>query len=177
MAQRTARIEIRTLPEYHASGSNIFLAGSFNGWNPADDKYKFTRDQEGNYYFNLQLADGIYEYKVTRGGWDKAECKKGGAGSANRVLKIPSDSIVSLDIEEWADRFPAHPKTSTASKNVCVIDTAFLIPQLKRTRRVWIYRPADYCDTNRRYPVLYMHDGQNVFDNATSYSGDGALMD
>jgi predicted alpha/beta superfamily hydrolase len=81
--------------------------------------------------------------------------------------------VISLDIEEWVDRFPAKPKVSTASKNVCIIDTAFLIPQLKRTRRVWIYLPADYCDgTNRKYPVLYMHDGQNVFDDATAYSGE-----
>jgi predicted alpha/beta superfamily hydrolase len=39
-------------------------------------------------------------------------------------------------------------------------------------RRVWIYLPADYADTKKRYPVLYMHDGQNVFDEATSFSGE-----
>jgi predicted alpha/beta superfamily hydrolase len=172
MAQSIVRIEIKTLPEYHASGSNIYLAGSFNGWNPADEKYKFNKDEEGNYYYNLQLAQGSYEYKITRGGWDKVECKKQGIGIDNRILKIPADSMVSVDIEEWADRFPAKPRISSASRNVCIIDTAFLIPQLKRTRRVWIYLPADYCDSQKQYPVLYMHDGQNVFDNATAYSGE-----
>lgn len=172
MAQQTTRIAIKTLPERHSSGSDIYLAGSFNGWNAADEKYKSLKDEEGNYYFNLQLAAGTYEYKVTRGGWDKVECRKGGAGIDNRILKLPSDSIVSINIEEWADRFPAMPKVSTASKNVCILDTAFLVPQLNRTRRVWIYLPPDYCDNNRKYPVLYMHDGQNVFDDATAYSGE-----
>jgi predicted alpha/beta superfamily hydrolase len=38
------------------------------------------------------------------------------------------------------------------------------------TRRVWVYLPPRYeLDGDRRYPVLYLHDGQNVFDGATAY--------
>lgn len=173
MAQYTVRMEIRSLPGYHPSGSDIYLAGSFNGWNPQDEKYKFRKDSAGSYYFELQLAEGLYEYKITRGGWDKAESKKDGAGTGNRTLQMPADPVVVLTIEEWADRFPPASAVSTAAENVCILDTAFLIPQLKRTRRVWIYLPASYCDGSaKKYPVLYMHDGQNVFDNATSYSGE-----
>jgi predicted alpha/beta superfamily hydrolase len=32
--------------------------------------------------------------------------------------------------------------------------------------------PQDALTSGRRYPVLYMHDGQNLFDAATSYSGE-----
>lgn len=172
MSQSTVRLEIKTLPEYHASGSDIYLAGSFNGWNAQDAKYRFQKNDKGEYYFDLKLDNGRYEYKLTRGGWDKAECKKGGGHAENRILVVPADGTVQLNIEEWADRFPAQPKVSSASKNVHIIDTAFLIPQLKRARRVWIYLPEDYNSSKNRYPVLYMHDGQNVFDNATSYSGE-----
>jgi len=150
----------------------LFAAGSFNGWNPRDDKFKFQRDEKANYFINLQLATGAYEFKITRGGWDKTECKKGGATSENRVLKVEGNSTIGLDIEEWADRFPARPRVSTASKNVHIIDTAFLIPQLKRIRRVWIYLPGDYSSSSNRYPVLYMQDGQNIFDDATSFAGE-----
>ena len=66
----------------------------------------------------------------------------------------------------------AQNKMSTRSKNVQIIDTAFYMPQLNRYRRVWIYLPESYADTKRKYPVLYMHDGQNVFDEATSFSGE-----
>ena len=53
-----------------------------------------------------------------------------------------------------------------------VVDTAFFIPQLNRHRRVWIYLPATYASSKRKYPVIYMQDGQNVFDNRTSFAGE-----
>lgn len=58
----------------------------------------------------------------------------------------------------------------TAAANVRVMEEAFSMPQFGRTRRIWVYLPADYDTTSKRYPVLYMHDGQNLFDNATSSS-------
>lgn len=60
----------------------------------------------------------------------------------------------------------------SASANVHIIDTAFFMPQLGRTRRIWLYLPANYFTTRQRYPVLYMHDGQNLFDAQTSFSGE-----
>jgi predicted alpha/beta superfamily hydrolase len=175
-AQHTIHMEIKSLPEHHPSGSDIYIAGSFNGWNPQDNKFRLNRDQQGNYYIDLTLAEGTYEYKFTRGGWDKTECKKGGAGKENRIVKVPATTVVAVNIEEWTDRFPVTPRVSTASKNVRVIDTAFLVPQLKRTRRIWVYLPENYSDgSTTRYPVLYMHDGQNIFDDATSYSGEWGL--
>jgi predicted alpha/beta superfamily hydrolase len=175
MAQNTIHLQITSLPPYHPSGSNIYAAGSFNGWNPQDENYKFQHDNSGNYFLDLKLDKGSYEYKITRGDWDKVECKTGGKGLANRILKIEKDEKIELTIEEWSDRFPAAPKKSTASKNVTIIDTAFLIPQLKRTRRIWIYLPECYNSCTKRFPVLYMHDGQNLFDDATSYSGEWGI--
>ena len=172
IAQNNVRIEIRSLPSYHPSGANIYAAGSFNGWNPQNEQYKFQRDDNGNYFLNLELNAGSYEYKITRGGWDKVECKKNGIGIANRSLKVEGNASIEINIEEWQDRFPPKPRASTAGKNVHIIDTSFLIPQLKRTRRIWIYLPDDFAISKKRYPVLYMHDGQNVFDDATSYAGE-----
>lgn len=64
------------------------------------------------------------------------------------------------------------PRRSTASPSVRILSDSFPIPQLGRTRRVWLYLPPDYASTTKRYPVLYMHDGQNVFDAATSFAGE-----
>jgi len=60
----------------------------------------------------------------------------------------------------------------TRSKNVLVIDTAFNMPQLNKQRRIWIYLPPGYAESGQKYPVLYMHDGQNVFDAKTSAYGE-----
>ena len=61
---------------------------------------------------------------------------------------------------------------STALPNVHVLSTSFPIPGLHRERTVRIYLPPSYGHSQRRYPVLYMHDGQNLFDNATAYAGE-----
>jgi predicted alpha/beta superfamily hydrolase len=66
----------------------------------------------------------------------------------------------------------AEPKPSTAQPNVHVLPTPFVIPGLERARTVRLYLPPGYEHSRRRYPVLYMHDGQNLFDAATSYAGE-----
>jgi predicted alpha/beta superfamily hydrolase len=48
----------------------------------------------------------------------------------------------------------------------------FKSPQLGNERTLRVYLPPSYgSDTRRRYPVLYMHDGQNLFDARTASYG------
>ncbi len=63
-------------------------------------------------------------------------------------------------------------KINTRSTTVTILDEAMAMPSLRRTRRIWLYLPADYQRSRRRYPVIYMQDGQNLFDRATSYAGE-----
>lgn len=44
-------------------------------------------------------------------------------------------------------------------------------PQLDNTRDILIYLPHGYAESARRYPVIYMHDAQNLFDPRTSFAG------
>lgn len=48
-------------------------------------------------------------------------------------------------------------------------------PELANRRDVVVYLPPSYHSGRRSYPVLYMHDGQNLFDPATSFAGDWGL--
>jgi predicted alpha/beta superfamily hydrolase len=59
---------------------------------------------------------------------------------------------------------------NTASKQV----STFIIeaPQLKTTKKIWVYLPKDYAASTKKYPVIYMHDAQNLFDAKTSYVGE-----
>ncbi len=50
-------------------------------------------------------------------------------------------------------------------------------PQLGNTRPVSVYLPPSYDQSNRRYPVIYMQDGQNLFERSTSFAGDWGLVD
>lgn len=45
-------------------------------------------------------------------------------------------------------------------------------PQLGNRRDILVYLPASYAKSDRLFPVIYMHDGQNLFDPATSFAGD-----
>jgi predicted alpha/beta superfamily hydrolase len=59
---------------------------------------------------------------------------------------------------------------SSASKQV----STFTIeaPQLKTTKKIWVYLPKNYSASAKKYPVIYMHDAQNLFDAKTSYAGE-----
>lgn len=50
--------------------------------------------------------------------------------------------------------------------------TSFFVNEFETNRRIWIYLPADYAYSEKNYPVLYMQDGQNLFDVKTSFSGE-----
>jgi predicted alpha/beta superfamily hydrolase len=173
LSQQKIRLELNTLPANSPANGTIFIAGNFNGWNPQNKTYQFQKNDKG-YFIELSLSNGAYEYKITRGGWDKVETTNDGKDIGNRTLKVEADATVELSVEGWKDLFSSSNQRgkSTAGKNVSIIDTAFFIPQLKRTRRIWVYVPPTYNTSNNKYAVLYMHDGQNVFDDATSFSGE-----
>ena len=52
--------------------------------------------------------------------------------------------------------------------------TSFMIeaPQLQTSKKIWLYLPHNYNTSKKKYPVIYMHDAQNLFDNKTSYAGE-----
>ncbi|NRD22923.1 alpha/beta hydrolase [Winogradskyella litoriviva] len=59
---------------------------------------------------------------------------------------------------------------STASKQVTTLKIA--APQLDTVKTIWVYLPSEYQNTEKRFPVIYMHDAQNLFDAETSYVGE-----
>jgi predicted alpha/beta superfamily hydrolase len=48
-------------------------------------------------------------------------------------------------------------------------------PELGNTRDILVYLPSSYEKSDKPYPVLYMHDGQNLFDPATSFAGEWGI--
>jgi predicted alpha/beta superfamily hydrolase len=59
---------------------------------------------------------------------------------------------------------------STASKQISTFTME--VPQLKTTRKIWLYLPQGYETSTEKYPVIYMHDAQNLFDAKTSFAGE-----
>lgn len=153
---------------------DYYLAGDFNKWNPVD--YNFKLKPFGavrRIYVFKDMPAGKLEFKFTRGGWDKVETTAKGEDVPNHAVEISSDTTFSFSIAGWKDDYPDKPKPNTASVNVRLMDSAFFIPQLNRYRRIWIYLPKSYSLTKGKYyPVLYMHDGQNLFNEQTAPFGE-----
>lgn len=59
---------------------------------------------------------------------------------------------------------------STASENVSTFE--IFSPELNVQKKIWVYLPKDYATSNKKYPVIYMHDAQNLFDAKTSFVGE-----
>jgi hypothetical protein len=163
---------IDSLPEYTPLEDQIYIAGNFTGWDPGLPEYALQKNAENKWTITLQAQPQgtVIQYKFTRGNWETVEKGPNGEEINNRIFTYGNGDTVRIIIYNW--RQDGGGGTHTAADNVSVMDEDFYIPQLDRNRRIWIYLPPDYETSATAYPVLYMHDGQNLFDAATSFAGE-----
>ncbi len=71
-----------------------------------------------------------------------------------------------------------YPHFTTTAGRVVTLIPSFASTTLGNTRAIRAYLPAAYDENPRaRFPVLYMHDGQNLFDPATAFGGNEWQVD
>lgn len=171
LAQYTVTVVIDEKPEPHRN-EQVYITGAFNRWAPDDVGSLMLVNESGKEEIILKdIKEGLLEFKFTRGDWTTLESTSDGRLVAPRRAIVSADTVIHCTIENWRDDFPA----STASNQVHLLSENFYIPQLNARRRIWIYLPKDYASSDRRYPVIYMHDGQHLFDEATSQGRIGPL--
>lgn len=73
---------------------------------------------------------------------------------------------------DWADYVSHHDEGLHT-----VVGTLKVLPQLPskqlgNSRDILVWLPPTYLESKQRYPVIYMHDGQNLFDRYTSFVGE-----
>ncbi len=164
---------VEQYPSYTPEGAKIYMAGSFNGWDPGDTSYILRPNDQGKPEIVLSASAGTkIEYKFTLGSWATVEKGPNGEEISNRTYTFSGGvDTVWITIYNWAG--VDNPTINhTTAENVYVLTDSFYMPQLGRYRRIWIYLPPGYDSGNSRYPVIYMHDGQNLFDDATSFAGE-----
>ncbi|MBM7419738.1 MULTISPECIES: alpha/beta hydrolase-fold protein [Chryseobacterium] len=146
----------------------IFITGNFNKWNPKDYHFQLTILDENTYSIDIEdqlLGDDI-EYKFTKGGWENVELDQYGNITPNRKVKKKSAATNDF-VEKW--RFNWGPFKDEFFPIVEVISEEFYIPQLDRYRKVWALLPYDYYISDKKYPVLYLQDAQNLFNEGSAY--------
>ncbi|WP_051293263.1 alpha/beta hydrolase [Olivibacter sitiensis] len=153
-------------------GEPLFVAGNFNDWQPAAWQIGAVPAVGDIVTVQLNgLKAEFCEFKLTRGTWDTLACSKMGCLGESHEFRIGEESEFGVAIEGWRDDFPL----STASPQVRLLDEAFFLPTLNVHKRIWIYLPEGYSFSNDRYPVIYMHDGQHLFDEATALGRKGPV--
>jgi len=163
-------LNVTSIPSNTPANPVIYLAGSINSWNAGDANYILQLDGLGNFTIVIPEGTGTVNYKFTRGSWPTVEGNANGGFLPDRSFTFTgAPQTINLTIQSWED---VGGTTSTAAANVQIMNGSFFIPQLNRNRRIWLYLPPDYTTSQKRYPVLYMQDGQNLFDAATSFSGE-----
>lgn len=114
------------------------------------------------------------EYKFTLGSWDREAADPAGIAPPNYELRIEQNTVVFHEVTGFKRGVGAYIAdwrgSGVLGRLVYWTDvrSAFLGP----TRVVEVWLPPGYeADSSTRYPVLYMHDGQNLFDPRIANTG------
>ena len=146
----------------------VFITGNFNSWNPRDSRYQLNQADPGNYFIEIDdsvLPDDI-EYKFTKGGWENVELDQYGNITPNRKTKKSTGETTDC-VNRW--RLNWGPFKDEFFPVAEVISEQFYIPQLERYRKVWALLPHDYHSSDKSYPVLYLQDAQNLFNEGSEF--------
>lgn len=154
------------------SGDKVYITGDFPGCSWRPNCFKVTKLSD-NKYEALIPFDSSFSMKVTRGSFNRQAADSRGRALQNLYVdRSKSKEIKIVDVKNWLDLGPLKAVgTIKRIKN-------FYSPELKNYRDLQIRLPDDYYTSNKRYPVLYMHDGQNCFDpNTASFGTDWSVDD
>ncbi len=148
----------------------VFIAGNhrhLGHWNPSRVPLKQISD--GTFSLTLQFPKNTtLEYKFTRGSWATEAMNADSTLPANHHVVLKTDTTLLVTIHQWKDNLS---QTQGQITGTTVLYENFYSPQLKNKRNIIVWLPPSYQNTENQYPVLYLHDGQNVFDPKTSFLG------
>lgn len=163
-----------TAPASTPDDQPLYVAGSapaLGNWDAAG--LPLVRGEDGLHRADAELLAAVtYEFKITRGTWGTVERGPEGQDLPNRQLLLDADDTqVPVVVASWIDRGRTIPGRITISGELRLHKK---LPSmiLGNERDVAVWLPPGYDDDEAaRYPVLYMHDGQNLFNAAAAYAG------
>ncbi len=173
------------------AASPIYIAGNFNGWNPADPAFKL--EAQSDLRWRIRLVKPVsrgnpsepIEFKFTRGSWELEELRADMSVPGNRrlprfnasALRAGESPLIELAVPHWGDERPEFKDRATRAGVGEVKVSTGTIRRVQvtggagrgaaRPRDLLVWLPPGYDDpanASATYPVLYMMDGQNLFD-------------
>ena len=171
---QTARLTVKVIvsPKVPKTDTLVIMGNqeAFGGWFDFG-KGKMTRQDDTTWTFSATFPiNTSLEFQVTRGNYNRGAIFTNGKYAGPKVFSIKNDTMVVLRPHNWNDIF-----NRSATGNIKYFHN-FEDHNLKYTRDVMVWLPPSYSKSpNKRYPVLYVHDGQNVFAPNSIYGGEWRL--
>ncbi|EKD82373.1 MAG: hypothetical protein ACD_39C01335G0002 [uncultured bacterium] len=161
-------ISLKTaLPE----DDSLYITGSMpelGDWNPAGRKLEPGTD--GTYELELSARAGsIVECKITRGSWrTQGIYDPDVVPPDNLVIKVSKDKDVKVNIIGWLDQRDIE---SDPVQGRFFNSEVFPCHGLNYKRSVQVWLPDSYQAKGEPCAVIYMHDGQNLFEPVKAFAG------
>lgn len=172
----------------------IFFASSINGWNPADPEFLLSgrSDTRWQIIIDENLQGVSVQFKFTQGGWDREELDGEGNAIPNRSLPMIDASklapgerpIIELEVVDFRipESLAEQVRKSGFYRELEVTGDVHRMQVQSGsgmsesvTRDLLIWTPPGYDDpknATKTYPVLYMFDGQNIFEQLPGVPGE-----
>jgi len=163
------KIEIRVISKL-PQDQKVFIAGNkteLGNWNPDKISLNKINDSTWSKMFDFKIGETI-EFKFTKGSWDEEALNESCKISGNIVHKVSNDTTLVFRITHWGNsRLKLTGQITGIVRYHKNFEGRRVLP-----RDIVVWLPPSYDSLpDKYYPVLYMQDGQNVFDPLTSSFG------
>ncbi|MEM6723081.1 MAG: carbohydrate-binding module family 20 domain-containing protein [Bacteroidota bacterium] len=153
------------------SKAPLYLAGNLpqlGSWKPDGLPLRF-RDSVWVGHLHLDTTRRL-EFKLTKGSWETEALLPDGSVPENYRVLVTQDTTLYFTVEKWKSGESQQAPQGQVTGNL-KYHRAFEVPGLP-DRDVTVWLPPDYEENQEaRYPVIYAHDGQNLFDPKTATFG------
>lgn len=150
--------------------SVVYIVGSskeLGNWQPDSVALKKSKDETWTRTILFEKGKSV-EFKFTLGSWEKEALNPDGTIPQNHVLLVSGDTVLNYTVGSF--------KSGVKIIEGAITGEVSYYRKMKgdgiNSRDIIVWLPPKYhTDISKRYPVLYMHDGQNIIDPATSSFG------
>lgn len=145
---------------------NLMILGNWQ-----HHSHELIKSETGVYETSLRVqASSIIEFKFTLGTWESVEKGPRFGDISNRKIQADKSQVIDIEIANFAG-FEGESSSHTRHGKFEFI-RSFSSAYLNNHRNILVYLPPSYKhNSDRKYPVLYMHDGNNLFDSNTAFMG------
>lgn len=167
--QKTITFEVLT--DKLDDTASVFITGnnsSLGDWNAG--AVRLNKIEKDKWSISVPFENfAELEYKFTLGSWNFEALDRNGFVSGNKILHVQHDTLISLFVPKWGTNSKPVPHGQVTGTLKYHHNMSY---ENLLSRDVVVWLPPNYDkDVNERYPVIYAHDGQNLFDPKSSTFG------